>query len=78
MNKSILLLRKISKIRGILLSKGYTIIPKDFKALDDDGESFVNRKFRVDIYQDGKVESEIEYHHPRFISLCNNFWLNKQ
>lgn len=70
-------LRKISMVRGILLSKGFTIIPQTFKAFDDTSESFVNWKFRVDVCDDGTTESYIEYHHQRFLSLCENFWLNK-
>lgn len=71
-------LRRLSKVRGILLSKGFVILPEDFKGiLGCMVETFINEKFRVDVDDEGETQSSIEWHHPRFISQCKEFWYNK-
>ena len=53
---------KVSKVKEILISKGFVAIPKHFYYEEENVESFVNEKFRVDIYPSGKICSTVEFH----------------
>ncbi len=56
------IIRKISKVKEILIQKGFVPIPKNLYYEEENVESFVNEKFRVDIYPSGKICSTVEFH----------------
>ena len=61
------IIKKVSKVKEILISKGFVAIPKNFYYEEETVESFVNENFRVDIYPSGKICSVVEFHFSKDI-----------
>lgn len=68
------IINKFSKTIGILLKKGFVVIPDEFYYWNETTESFVNENFRVDIYPSGKIVSTVEFRSYKDIEKYRKIW----
>ncbi len=72
------IIRKISRIRGTLIARGFVILPDCFYYDGEEVECFVSENFRVDVYPSGKTQSTVEYYSRKTIEKYKEYWYNKR
>lgn len=70
------IIRKLVKIRGTLLSKGYVIVPRP-RFSGNLTEIFINGKFSVELDVLGNVKSRKVFHSKELIYQCREYWYDK-
>lgn len=71
------IIKKLVRVRNILLSKGYTIVPRP-KFSGNLKEIFINGKFSVELDVLGNVSSKKVFHSMELIEQCKEYWYNNR